>query len=531
MSNFADTIARDGSAPWLITPWNFFGAYELSYPAGYPILLGEVAQMANLSVETVILLCSFACGIFAALTSFVLALEIRRDPLFAFFISLAYTTAPLLLFITTWSASTRSIFLSLLPLTIWLLIKFERLRGIESERGARSGIAVLLFLDLIIMISLHRLAFMLALFFFAYFIWRAIDSRWLVNRSLRIAGKRGPAFRATIVGIFAVCLAIPILYASYTSGLFNFGSYESGLIQGDSEVVKIVNLVAAVGMTIGYPLALTFPLALLFLLKDRKFDFLTLFFILSLLLLLPFAGGRIYDRMIYPIILLPLIMIPIVGRAWPKLRKNYRKAVAVAIVITLPLNLYFVNDHYADWSTKMIVDDGNSVSDLSYSTGLFAEYYLQGSDFVGNNWIMNMRFQSISGCFETLIALGPTDATNMLLSGLLNKTQLSYQLNDLSGILGTQGSLFTTYWKFKPQSDWVRLMLSAQSVESGSSLLKLYNLTFMLEDARIPGQVTGWLSSRVYPDGDNQSMFMTSVHLTMYKMYDNGREYIWLLPV
>ena len=531
MHNFINPIIRDGSAPWIISPLDFFGAYAMSYPVGYPFILGEISTMTGFSIEAVILLGSFACGALAALTAFILALEVRREPLLAFLISIMYTTSPLILFISSWSATTRSIFISLLPLTIWILIKSEKLRGIESERRTRRTLQLLLLLDIALMLALHRLAFMLAIFLFAYFIWRGIDSQLLKDKTLRFGARKGPAVRAAIVGLMVVVLMGIMSYASYSAGFFDFSSFEEGVLKGDSSIALIINVIASIGLTIGYPLAFVFPIAVLFFFKDRKWDFLLLFFAFAFILLLPFAGGRIYDRMIYPAILLPLIMIPFFGKAWPRLRRNYKRAVVIAIAATLPINLVFVVGHYDKWPDALIVNDGNSLSEESYSTGLFAEYYMVGSNFVGNNWVMNMRFQSVSGCFETLNALAPTGGTNLLLSGLLTKEDLNYQLNGLGDILGSQGGLYNTVWDKRPQMDWVNLMLTAPDLKSGISLLKQYNVTFMLEDARIPGKVTGWQSTMLYPIGDQESPFMASVHSSMYKIYDNGREYLWLIAV
>lgn len=529
--NLINPIVRDGSAPWIISPLDFFGAYALSYPVGYPLILGEVSAMTGFSIEAVILLGSFACGALAALTAFILALEVRREPLLAFLISIAYSTSPLILFLSSWTATTRSIFISLLPLTVWILIKSEKLRGIESERRTRRTLQLLLLLDLVLMLALHRLAFMLAIFLFAYFIWRGIDSQMLKDKTLRFGARRGPAVRAAIVGLTAVVLVGIMSYASYSAGFFDFSSFEEGALTGSSSIVSIINVIASVGLTIGYPLAFVFPIAVLFFYKDRKWDFLLLFFIFAFILLLPFAGGRIYDRMIYPTILLPLIMIPFFGKAWPRLRKNYKKAVVIAIAATLPMNLVFVVYHYEKWPEAWIVNDGNSLSEESYSTGLFAEYYMAECNFVGNNWVMNMRFQSVSGCFEIPNALAPTEGTNLLLSGLMTKEDLNYQLNSLGDILGSQGGFFSTDWNKRPQQDWVNLMLLTPDLKSGSNLLRQYNVTLMLEDARIPGKITGWQSSMLYPIGEPKSPFMSSVHSSMYKIYDNGREYLWLIAV
>jgi len=527
--SLVNSTIHDGSAAWLVSPLNFFGAYALSYPAGYPMILAEISQMTGFSVESVILLGSFACGALATITTFMLILEIRRNPFFAFLISVAYATAPIFLTFTSWTATTRGIFVSLIPLTIWLLIKSERLRGIEMERGTRRKLLIFLMSDLVLMMALHRLAFMLAIFFFAYFIWRSIDSRWLKQIALRFGARKGRAIRTAIIGSFASILGGSVVYLSISSGAFNFGSFSEGIFQGDSNIIIIVNMISSIGVTIGYPLAFAFPFALLFILRDRKWDFPLLFFTIAFLLLLTFAGGRIYDRVIYPIILLPLIVIPIVGKGWPRSRRKYRKFIVIAVAITLPLNFIIVVEHYNKLSENKVINDGISISEESYSTGLFAYYYLDGEHFIGNNWIMSIRFQSVSGCFELPVITSPSsEGTNLLISHSKTPTDLNYQINSLWEIIRSQGIFFNTDSDLEMQIDWARLFYSTPDLRSGDTLLKQYNVTFMLEDARIPGKITGYGSAILYPIGA-ESSFMTSVHSSMYKIFDDGREYIWLI--
>ena len=109
-------IVSDGFARWILNPFSFFGWYPLSYPSAGPFLLSSASVVGDIDVETSIFVVSMLLGPVGILSSFMMAREFRESDLFALGAASLYGLAPRFLAFTLWSASTRSLFMSLLPI-------------------------------------------------------------------------------------------------------------------------------------------------------------------------------------------------------------------------------------------------------------------------------------------------------------------------------------------------------------------------------------------------------------------------------
>src|SRR5712691_5267289 len=122
-------IASDGYARWILNPFSYFGWYPMSYPSAGPFLLSSTSVVGNVDVETSIFVVCMLLGPVGILSSFMMAREFRESDLFALGAAALYGLAPRFLAFTLWSASTRSLFMSLLPIFMWLLIANYRKRS------------------------------------------------------------------------------------------------------------------------------------------------------------------------------------------------------------------------------------------------------------------------------------------------------------------------------------------------------------------------------------------------------------------
>jgi len=152
--NLATNIANDGFAEWILNPLSMFGWYPLSYPSGGPFLLAASSDLGGTSIETTILFLSLAFGAMGVLASFVMAREFRDDDLFCLSVAFIYSFAPRFLAFTLWSASMRGLFMVLLPIFVWSVLRTHR-----EPKPVNFGIVLGLFL---LLASTHRLAALLA---------------------------------------------------------------------------------------------------------------------------------------------------------------------------------------------------------------------------------------------------------------------------------------------------------------------------------------------------------------------------------
>ena len=365
----------------------------------------------------------------------------------------------------------------------------------------------------------------------AYLIARsAINLINLSKTSLVIGTQKLKSFLFNIIIIISIiCLTI---YLAILGGWLGIEAYEEGFFEGSSDVIKILNLAASSVAAIGLPLAMLMPFSIIFAITGRR-ELFGIFLISAFLLLLLFSGGRTYERIIYPIVAIPLIIHSsrLINR-----KESRRKFIAIMILIllaTVPANLLIV-DYYNHWPEKKVINDGNAISDQTYATAMYMREYFGGYHYVCNNWIASIRIQAFSGVPE-LPCGSFSMASNILIYHIINKTDLGLESISIDEIILNKGIPFESDWENRIISDWGRLFIY-KNTETQSEILSKYNTRLFIEDSRLNMKVVGYQSTILYPLDDSPAYFIddgsiekTSVHDNCFKIYDNGREIIWLL--
>jgi asparagine N-glycosylation enzyme membrane subunit Stt3 len=165
----ANSISTFGYAEWILHPLSFFGLYPLSYPSAVPTILSIVSQASGLDVEYVILLFGFVSGILGMFGAYIMALEIRKDYLFAFLTAFAFSLAPVFIEYTRWTATARNLFIALLPLLIWSLLCYH------NRNWSKWKYFLLALILLVILGSTHRMFLLMPLVIGAYFVTMSIQ--------------------------------------------------------------------------------------------------------------------------------------------------------------------------------------------------------------------------------------------------------------------------------------------------------------------------------------------------------------------
>ena len=158
--NLATAITEQGRAAWIINPLGYFGWYPLSYPGSGPFLISGLSQVADITGEGSILALSLLYGVLGPLVGFLMARAFRNDDLFALSTALIFSLAPRFMSFTLWSASTRNLFMVLIPVFLWALVRGYR-------RPTRSNLIVLASV-LVVMLATHRLTILLAVIVLAF---------------------------------------------------------------------------------------------------------------------------------------------------------------------------------------------------------------------------------------------------------------------------------------------------------------------------------------------------------------------------
>jgi hypothetical protein len=123
LHTLANSVTQFGEAKWWLNTYSVFGMYSYSYGSALPFLLSGIQQLTNIEMETSVWVMSVPLGLISMFSAFIMAGEIKRDFSFKFIFALFYSVSQGVLQFTVWNGSSRGIFLVLLPLFIYILIK------------------------------------------------------------------------------------------------------------------------------------------------------------------------------------------------------------------------------------------------------------------------------------------------------------------------------------------------------------------------------------------------------------------------
>lgn len=144
----SDSLSINGYARWLLHPLSIIDMYPFSTASALPFYLSGVSQSISMPMEWTMWIALLLLGIFSSFTAYLMAGAIRDDKLFKFITAFVYSTSPGILVYTTWNATGRGLFLVLLPLFIYLLLK---------SRFSKFKFSLLCFILLILILATHNL--------------------------------------------------------------------------------------------------------------------------------------------------------------------------------------------------------------------------------------------------------------------------------------------------------------------------------------------------------------------------------------
>src|SRR5207245_3156768 len=157
------------------------------------------------------------------LSAFLLSMEIRKDEGLALLVAAMFSLSPRLVSSLLWEVPTRTLFSTLVPLLIWLLLRLHRTRDKRTL-----GFVVLV---LTVMMSAHRLTVLMAAVFIAFILTEivTVGIRTLRIRYASLVLKsqfRRTANVAVLVGFFVLSISLVTLggiLSSYGTGRAGFG--------------------------------------------------------------------------------------------------------------------------------------------------------------------------------------------------------------------------------------------------------------------------------------------------------------------
>lgn len=153
--SLANSITNNGYAKWILHPLSFFGLYPISYASAVPFTLSGMSQTLGVETEISILIFSIIIGVLGTFGAYLLAGEIIDDDRFKVIVAFAFSLSPLILKFTMWTASTRGLFIALLPLFLWCILKSLN----KHHKWKYIGLSIFLF---VLLGATHRMIWFVA---------------------------------------------------------------------------------------------------------------------------------------------------------------------------------------------------------------------------------------------------------------------------------------------------------------------------------------------------------------------------------
>ncbi len=493
---------------WLIHPYSYLGFYPLSYPASMPFLLGSITTASFIDVELSVLLLGMVMGILSAFSMFMLLREMKKDDMLCFLGAILFSTSPLFVTFSAWQASSRLLFMGLLPMFCWLLIRCR------SIINARNYILLIIPLTLAVLAS-HRLAITLFLLIIAFFVSNIVQSM------IKMGTKSTIRFQATHT---VIRWSSPFAIMAIIFGLLFFGigdisqalnidissEYEVGAFFVGTDTLSIaLNIIVSLFGRAG--ILLPFAVLGIFILMWKKNKTQVEYFIIaSLLALTPFISVRTYG--IYAILVFLTIFIAYGLNFFLEFIGSRKKQMLASLVFLLVTSMVFSNMMTVRWTAG----ENNWMSEDQYETGLFLRYEADAAT-ISPGGDDTARAIAISGNpdihtrQDLMISAGWIEPADFLVRPI-GSSELSFSTDTLFIITNNY------------EKPIINILHSSIVMEDIQNLFKKYDIQYAVEDNSLPGGYRGYGNEYQHPD-----VIFYSLHGNCYRTFNNGEQSIWFM--
>ena len=506
----ANTISSAGYMEWFVHPLSAFGLYPLSYPAAGPLVLSIVSQTLGITMEQSVLLMSTFYGVFGCLAIYILAKAITKNDFISFITALLFSTSPLFLGFTIFKGSSRGFFIALLPLFVWVLLRWN----VDRPRVKFTVLGIFFF---VLLGLIHRMVIFVTILLFAYF----ITIMWIKFRKRIENGQNIPA---TTSSYKTTCIYLSFFCALFLTGAVGMSPYSPSL--GDFKsgyffqglLFIPINMGIEYAMGIGVIIFLA-PIGLISLLQEREKDFSQIYLLVIMLCFAPFLVDQDYIRQfIGPFIFLlvgygVLKLSTVLKFRW----KNIAGPLVVSIVIVSILLPSFVTVEDRSGIFER-VGYFNYMTEATSGAAVFIEKNANDCSFISNTGGREISATSNSfgvGC------CGP----DILIHGFIDKDDMNLKSISIYDF-ARKKQLYTMqdwiyegqYWTGKHK--WM-IMESEYDSSKAQKGLNFYNVEYVVINNRIPDK---WGRPFYYKEL-RDSRFLTSVYEERNKnrIYDNNQ--------
>lgn len=472
----ATSITEFGYAKWWVNILSVSGFYPYSECSAVPFILSGISQSTGKEIESIILIVSIIFGILSVFTVYLLAGLISDDDNFKFFASFSYSLSPGILAFTMWNMSARGIYLVILPLFVYLLLKTKK------------SVTKYTFLSIFILLLLATVHH------FIYFTMPIIFSYLLTVLMFNKIKNQNYLLNVAFIILFVVAFTMPF----FTNTFIEHSKYTQlkEIILTNIRYTGFLLLFAISGF--------------IYLSLKRNKNLEEWFVLVAMFFFAPLMWIQIYAFWFF--LLYSCIFIGFSFTNLIKFHTRNKQYVTIILIIILCLSIS-MSSFYQHWRTGMEKNGQVGqwyMDEKSYSGALWTKDYIgTNKRLVGTDNLIDQRMFAVSGV-PTLL-----DSSDVHM--------FVYGFEKIEDTPIVKHSPFSTQFYFDdPYSiapnytrvGYVKNHLMNQDIDgdTGSNIISRFNLSYLVENR---------LSS--------SNNFVQSVYRQKNSIYDNGKIVIWEL--
>ena len=498
------SISSFGSAKWIIHPTSFFGLYPYSYPSAQPFILSGLSQSLGISLEHTILLFSIFLGLLGMFTSYILAKEIFNDDVYSILISFFYSLSPVFINYTYWEASTRSMFLAILPLVLWLFIR-------HGYKYKVKYIFMLLLVS-VFLLATHRTAIFLVFVTFGYLV--SLFSSHLFKEYLYRRYPKVANVHFTYLLLIISFLLFLVQFSEFA--VFSLKDYTTGYLYTGNDFIKILlNMSADYVGKMGIALLFVIVGFIKLLSKERK-NVGEAFILLNVIIFLPLMGLENYS----PLILSPFLIISGAVGVFTiiDIFKKWKMSAPIILFICIISSVVFSFYMISHWDLNE-----DSIYGETVASAAFVKERCNGT-VVANTGDLASKMTSFS-TVPTIPLGGPyaiAAPPNQLSYSFINQEDIDVRPLRFSELKPSSDTLYAIINSPSNNNiDWRTIMANNYWNNESRNLYSKYNIGLVIE--------SGYPSRYLYWSW-RPSNLLISLKNSGNKIYSNNMETIYSIP-
>lgn len=505
----ADSVTKDGIAPWIVHPLSYFGLYALSYPSGMPFMFASGSLTTGMPIEGVMLVFGWIVSLVGAWSAFLLGRALRRDDGFGMIVAVLFALAPFFVKGTFWIGSSHGFVVALLPVFLLLLVRTLKTHGIREF-----VLAVMLFA---ILATIHRMGLLAGFLLVAFAFALPFHS---VTQRLRVALARyeRPARYGTVatavfgfLGMFYVQFVYRGIGGSDVVDQYSTGAF----FQGMSFPTLLANMAISLSGKIG-PLFLFAAVGIVAYVWRRPKEAADKFLLTAAIVYLPLLSLR--DYMVELIIPIFVILI-VVGLMWLWTRKRHSRTLAVLVLLLVVGSVAFSWQMKDYWRDRYPTDA--PLTDAAYQMAVYLGRTTNGTILV-NDGLSAGQIAAISG--NPVMPLGGAsqhwNGPQQLAWGYVDPGSLHAHMMPFGEISFNTDNIYIADGVRNAEVDW-ETMFYYDHPSDADKLFSRYQIHYIVIDKQYPQSFLSYGELRA-------STYLQSVlPTTSYVIYDNGAFTSW----